>query len=173
MHFEQNENIEVIFRLLVNKYRDKVIRFISLFVNDKLSCEELASDVFVSLWLHRETLSGIADFDNYFFVTAKNKALDFLRKNHEENLDVDNLPLDFFHFTETTPESIYISKETIQELNDAINALPNRTKLAFHLVRERKMTYKEAAGILSVSIKTIEKQVATAVEKLKNHLKKS
>jgi RNA polymerase sigma-70 factor (ECF subfamily) len=142
-----------------------------LFVNDKLSCEELASDIFVSLWLRRDTLSEIADFDNYFFVAAKNRALDFLRKKHEENLNIDDLPLDFFHYTETTPESIYISNETAQELNNAINTLSNRTRLAFHLVREEKKTYREAAEILSVSVKTIEKQVAAAVEKLKTHLK--
>ena len=159
------------FRRLVNDYRDKVIRFISLFVNDKQSCEELSSDVFVSLWKNRDSLLEITDWDSYIFIVARNKALDYLRREREKNIDLDSLNIDAFHFTETTPESIYISKETARELNDAINELPQRTKMAFILVREQNKTYKEAAEIMLVSVKTIEKQVASAVEKLREKLK--
>jgi len=78
--------------------------------------------------------------------------------------------VDAFHNTNTTPESIYISQEEVEKLNAAINELPQKTKMAFQLVRENKLKYKDAAEILGVSIKTIEKQVAAAVAKLKEKL---
>ena len=158
------------FRRLVNDYQNKVIRFISLFVNDKMSCEELSSDVFISLWKNRARLPEIADLDSYIFIVARNKALNYLRKEQQKNVDIDSFNIDVFHFTETTPESIYISKETVQTLNAAINELPQRTKMAFVLVREQNKTYKEVAEIMSVSVKTIEKQIASAVQKLKERL---
>ena len=43
--------------------------------------------------------------------------------------------------------------------------------MAFILVRENKMKYKDAADILGVSVKTLEKQVASAIEELKNKLR--
>lgn len=171
MKTTQNNDFEKWFFLLVNNYREKVIRFISHFVNDRLSCEELVSDVFITIWLHREILSDINTLDNYLFVIAKNKALNHLRNKKDVAVDLDAIHTDAFCFTETTPESAYISKETVEELNKAINELPTRTKLAFFLVREQKKSYKEAADIMSVSVKTIEKQVASAVEKLKEKLK--
>jgi RNA polymerase sigma-70 factor (ECF subfamily) len=169
MH-QYNKRSEQIFRLLVNNYRDKVIRFISLFVQDDCACEELASDVFISLWSNWQKIPEIAHIDNYIFIIAKNKALNHLRKEQKESVDIDSMITDSFHHTETTPESIYISKEIAAELNRAVNDLPQKTKLAFLLVRENKKTYKEAAEILGVSVKTIEKQVACAVERLKERL---
>ncbi len=165
------EHSERAFRMIVNAYQDKVIRFISLFVSSRLECEELASDVFISLWKNKENLAGISDLDNYIFIVAKNKALNHLRKGKAELVDLDTYQVDVFHNTETTPESIYISQEEVEKLNAAINELPQKTKMAFTLVRENKLKYKDAAEILGVSIKTIEKQVAAAVAKLKERLR--
>jgi len=163
---------ELAIRMIVNAYQDKVIRFISLFVSSRLECEELASDVFISLWKNKDNLSDISDFDNYIFIVAKNKALNHLRKEKTELIDLDAFQVDAFQNTDTTPESIYISQEEVEILNAAINELPQKTKMAFQLVRENKMKYKDAAEILGVSIKTIEKQVAAAVSKLKERLSK-
>ncbi len=166
------EHAERAFRIIVNTYQEKVIRFISLFVSSRFECEELASDVFISLWKNKESMATISDLDNYIFIVARNKALNHLRKNKTELIDLDSFQIDLFHSTNTTPESIYISQEEVEILNRAINELPHKTKLAFHLVRENKMKYKDAAEILGVSIKTIEKQVASAVAKLKEKLGK-
>lgn len=167
-----SENSERAFRVLVRAYEDKVIRFLSLFIQNNQECEELASDVFVSLWTNRRKLADIEDLDSYIFITAKNKALNHLRSEKIELVDLEASYVDAFHNTETTPESIYITQETVEKLNSAINELPQKTKLAFYLVREDKMKYKEAAEVLGVSIKTIEKQVASAVAKLKERLSK-
>jgi RNA polymerase sigma-70 factor (ECF subfamily) len=172
MLFNEDKDFEHFFRSLVDYYCNRVIRFISLFVSDSLSCEELASDVFISLWTNRSTLADITDMDRYIFVIAKNKALNHLRRKQDEFVSLDALSIDVFHHSETTPESIYISKETARALNDAINQLPHRTKMAFLLVREHGKTYREAAELLSVSVKTIEKQVASAVATLKETLLK-
>lgn len=168
-----NENPEIEFRIIVRMYQEKVIRFISLFVSNRNECEELASDVFISVWNHREVLKEIENLDNYIFIIARNKAINHLRKTVNPTIDIDDINLDIYHNTTTNPESIYISREIVDELNAAINELPQKTKMAFTLVRENKMKYKDAAEILGVTVKTLEKQVASAVEKLKNKIRKS
>jgi len=162
-----SDNSERAFRQIVHAYQDKVIRFISLFIQNNQECEELASDVFLSLWSNRQKLVDVSDLDSYIFVIAKNKALNYLRKDKVELVDLDSYSVDAFQNTETTPESIYITHEMVAKMNAAINELPYKTKQAFHLVREDKLKYKEAAEILGVSVGTIEKQVASAVAKLK------
>ncbi len=163
---------ERLFRMLVNDYKHKVLRFISLFVQNDLECEELASDVFLTLWLNWDKVVSVSNLDNYIFIIAKNKALNHIRNKEQKSVDIDSLSIDFFHNTETTPESIYISKEMTEALNEAINELPSKTKQAFLLIRENKKSYKDAASILGVSVGTVEKQVAAAVEKLKEKLLK-
>lgn len=168
--FHSNAKAEQAFRLLVNNYQNKVFRFISLFISNDQECEELVSDVFISLWTNREKLPDVNNLDSYIFIVAKNKALNHLRKDNSQCVNLNTVPLELFHKTETTPESIFIDQEIVDQLNSVIDQLPPKTKLAFHLVREDKMKYKDAAEILGVSIKTIEKQVAAAVAKLKEKL---
>ncbi|MDR3653415.1 MAG: sigma-70 family RNA polymerase sigma factor [Paludibacter sp.] len=165
-------NSERAFKLIVQTYKNKVIRFISLFVYNHQECEELASDVFISLWTNWDKLTNVTNLDSYIFIMARNRALNHLRKEKTELIDLESFHVDAFYNTETTPESIFITQETVDLLNSVINELPQKTKLAFHLVREDKMKYKDAAEILGVSIKTIEKQVASAVAKLKEKLSK-
>ena len=66
------------FRLIVHFYQDKVIRFISLFVQNSQECEELASDVFLSLWKNQQKLEEIEDLDSYIFIMYKIIALNHL-----------------------------------------------------------------------------------------------
>ncbi len=170
--FKRKFNDEHSFRIFVNTYQEKIFRLISLFVRNEQECEELVSDVFLSLWNNRDQLSEIENMESYIFITAKNKALNFLRKKKIEITDIDDITVDIFHHTRTTPESIYIDQETVAMLNEIIDELPNKTKMAFLLVRENGMKYKDAADILGVSVKTLEKQVATAVARLKEKLKR-
>lgn len=170
--FKRRSADEHSFRIFVNTYQDKVFRLISLFIKDKHECEELVSDVFFSLWVKREELGEVDDLESYVFIMARNKAFNFLRKKKMEITDIDEVNIDLFYNTHTNPESIYINQETVAALNRAIDDLPNKTKMAFLLIRENGMKYKEAADILGVSVKTLEKQVAFAVSKLKEKLKK-
>ncbi len=170
--FKRKSNDEHSFRIFINTYQEKVFRLISLFVRNEQECEELVSDVFLSLWNNREQLSEVENIESYIFITAKNKALNFLRKKKIEVTDIDNINVDIFHHTHTTPESIYIDQETLAALDKIIEELPNKTKMAFLLVRENGMKYRDAADILGVSVKTLEKQVATAIAKLKEKLKR-
>lgn len=160
------------FELMVKLYQEKVFRFIALYVSNRQDCEELVSDVFLSLWNIRHKINQIENPDSYIFTTAKNKALNYLKRAKAVFSDLEDIPIDLFHHTTTTPESIYINNETIDALNDVINELPAKTKLAFLLIREDKMRYKDAATVLGVTPKTIEKQVASAVAKLKEKLSK-
>ena len=79
---------------------------------------------------------------------------------------------DLFFQTDTTPEEDFISKETVNSLNNAINSLPDKCKMAFKLVREDKMKYKDAAQVLDISVKTLEAHITTAVKKIREALSK-
>jgi RNA polymerase sigma-70 factor (ECF subfamily) len=160
------------FRLIIQYYQDKIMRFISFYIANNEVCEEITSDIFVTLWTKRYELSKIKNLESYVFIMARNKAIDYLRLNKKKWIELDAIEVDVFHNTETTPESIYISNEIIENLNAEINKLPHKTKLAFQLIREEKMKFKDAAEILGVSVKTLEKQVFMAISILHDKLRK-
>ena len=89
-----------------------------------------------------------------------------------EQVSLDEISIDLFTSTETTPEEELISQEGIHRLNLAIDSLPAKCKMAFKLVREDKLKYKEVAAILDISVKTLEAHLTNAVRKLRELLEK-
>lgn len=75
--------------------------------------------------------------------------------------------MDLYSRTETTPEDDLISKELTHKLNQAIDSLPNQCKMAFKLIREDNLKYKEAAEVLNISVKTLEAHITKAVKTLR------
>lgn len=137
-----------------------------MYVKSGPIAEELVSDVFFALWEDRTQLVEITNFDAYIYRIAKFKVLNYLRDNRSLTVDLDEVPIDLFAFTKTTPEDDYISGELIDAVNEAIEQLPTKSKLAFKLVREDGMKYKDAAEHLGISVKTLEAQLTFAMKKI-------
>lgn len=158
------------FKSLYMAYYQRLTRFISLYVSSPLEAEEIVSDTFMTLWNNRKTLPEVSNFDSYIYTIARYKAISFYRSQHIENVVLDENNIDLFIHTETSPEEELISKECVKCLNDAINTLPDKCKMAFKLIREDRLKYKEAATILDISVKTLEAHITTAVRKLRETL---
>lgn len=161
-------NSEPAFKSLYTSYCDRIMRYLVIYVKSPQIAEELVSDVFFALWENRKQLPEIKNFDAYIYRIAKFRALNYLRDNKTltAGVDLDEVQFDLFAFTETTPEDDYISHELIDAVNQAIEQLPAKSKLAFKLVREDGMKYKDAAEHLGISVKTLEAQLTLAMKKI-------
>ena len=65
-----------------------------------------------------------------------------------------------------------ISKEEIQEINNAIEQLPAKCKHVFFLAKIEGLPYLEIADMLHISVKTINYHVAYAIDSIAKKLKK-
>ena len=158
------------FKSLYMAYFRPLMRFTGIYVSSPAEAEEIVSDTFLALWDSRKHLPGVANFDSYIYTVARHKAISYYRKQHLQQVSLDEIPIDLFTSTETTPEEDLISQEGIRRLNRAIDSLPAKCKMAFKLVREDKLKYKEVAAILDISVKTLEAHLANAVRKLRETL---
>lgn len=153
-------------------YFDPLIRFVTLYVGSIVVAEEIVSDTFLAVWNNRHFLINISNFTSYIYKIAKYKSVDYLRTRYVEPINLGDISMDLFSCTETTPEKELISKESIQRLNRVIDQLPTNHKLAFKLIREDKMKYKEVASILDVSVKTIEAYMTSTIKTLMDAMRK-
>jgi RNA polymerase sigma-70 factor (ECF subfamily) len=154
-------------------YFRKVYRFTGYFIKADEVCEEIVSDVFLTLWISREKLTEIDNLDAFIFTIARNKAFNYLSKNAKEPRFIHELPLEFSDITEN-PEKIVLTDELKQVIKSSIEELPEKCKLVFLLSREEGLKYKDIAEIMSISEKTVNAQIVTALKKiyfsLKNYL---
>jgi RNA polymerase sigma-70 factor (ECF subfamily) len=158
------------FESLFSAYFQRLMRFTSLYLSTQAEAEEVVSDTFLTLWNNRKTLPRITHFDSYIYSIARNKAISYYRSQHMEKIILKEKEIDLFFQTETTPEEELITKEQVNRLNTAINALPDKCKTVFKLVREDKLKYKDVAMILDISVKTVEAHLSTAIKKLREAL---
>jgi len=154
------------FRDFYNLFYIKIYRISGYFVKSNELTEEIVSDVFLSVWQRRKKLEKIENIDAYLYTTTRNRSLYYLNHLIQENIiSIENLPIGYSVYNET-PESIVITEELKQALNAAVTELPERCKLIFLMAKEEGLKYKEIAEILSISEKTVNAQMVTALKKL-------
>ena len=131
----------------------RLYRYVSYFLMDKESYEDVLSDIYLYLWQNRKKLPTIKDYENYLFVCVRNSALKYKSEGEKyqkirlEDADISGL------MERTTPEQEVLNEELRTVLELTINLLPQRCRLIFFMVREECMTYKEVARILSIGIR--------------------
>jgi RNA polymerase sigma-70 factor (ECF subfamily) len=161
-----NEDDAQSFKELYRFYFLKLFRFCMGIVHNKESAEEIVHNVFMNLWAKRSHLPQIDNPDVYLYVAVKNNSLDYLRKNRlNQTVDISTLNNDSFVF-HIDPEQLMITEEMRKTIRQAIEQLPPRCRQIFTLIKDDGLKYKDVAGILNLSVKTVEAQMAIATKKL-------
>lgn len=159
------------FQDFYNRYSQKVYQFTGYFVKTDVVCEEIVSDVFLSVWLKRENITGIHNIDAYLYTIAKNKAFNYLETVKRTPEFIPDVSFDIAGPI-SNPEEMVVTEELRQAIQSSIDRLPERCKLVFLLSRDRGLRYQDIAEILSISEKTVNAQIVTALKKLHENLKK-
>lgn len=147
-------------------------RFCFCFLKSRELAEEATNDVLITIWRNRGNLISIRNIRVYAFVAAKNVCLNQLNKNNRHVfVSLDQITVDIELKTKN-PEELLINEELKYRLNEATCSLPTRCKLVFKLIKEGGLSYKEAATILNISVKTVDAHLATALRKLSSVLQK-
>jgi len=141
--------------------------FACSFLKSKQLADEVVSDVFIKIWQKRATLHTIQNLKLYLFTSTRNTALNYLKKEGLQK----PLPEDYWVELRSiyfNPEHLLITEEMIEKIHAAIQQLPARCRLIFKLVKEEELKYREVAGLLDISVKTVENQMTLALKKIGN-----
>ncbi len=141
-------------------------RFAFSFLHSRPLGEEVVSDVLLRIWRRRERLEEIEDFRLYLYVSVRNGALKQLKKQKKvQTYSLDQTSI-WLKADRKTPESAMITKEMFRRIQSAIHDLPPRCRLIYKLIKEDGLKYREAAGLLQLSVKTIEAQMGIAMKRM-------
>lgn len=154
---------------------DSLFQFSNSFVKCKQVAQEIVSDVFIKLWQIRSQLNAIDNLKLYLFGITKNFSLSYLaRASKNLSIQFNDIELDQIDIESLiefkNPEELYISKETIENVMQAIQDLPPQCQIIFSLVRIEGLKYKEVAKLLAISVFTVRNQVAIATKKIEDAL---
>jgi RNA polymerase sigma-70 factor, ECF subfamily len=156
------------FEILFKTYSQKLIYFSRRYVRDKQIAENIIQDVFLTIWQNKKNLNPTKNIQSYLFTAVKNESLKQLRHLNVENQQRENVSR--LSIVELTPDETIDQKELREELNKAINDLPDKCREIFAMSRFDQLKYSEIADILGISVKTVETQMGRALKKLREQL---
>lgn len=133
--------------------------------------EEVVQDVFYNVWKNRESLWITVSWQSYLYRSVYNNAMMYLRKHRRELLLDDLQP---FEQPVGSPDPLEEMQyhEVTGLVSRTIERLPGRTREIFRLNRQEGLKYKEIAGKLDISVKTVEAHMGKALKALRNSLEK-
>jgi RNA polymerase sigma-70 factor (ECF subfamily) len=145
-------------------YWEKLFLYVAKIIRDEDDAYDIIQDVFVSLWTRRQDLKIEGSLNAYLFSAVRFKTLDYLHRSKRRVL------LNLVH--EEYPEKIsvmekYSAKELAIQINTRIQELPLKMKEVFLLSRNEEMSHKEISKMLSISDKTVKKQISNALKLLR------
>ena len=132
--------------------------------------KETVHTAFIKLWEIRSTLNNEVPVKTYLQKMVTNKALDILR---HEKVKTGYIKLTGGKEEEIASANSFESidfKELLQQINSAIEDMPEQMRTVFGLSRFEGLKYSEIAARLNISPKTVETQMGRALAKLRQRL---
>lgn len=171
------------FNELVALYKDKVISTCYRFLLNQQDAEDTAQEVFIEIFQSIQKFKGEAKLSTWIYRITVSKCLDALKKQKRKKRisNLKNLlPIDLFGHLKapnSQTDQQLIEQDNLNEIQIALNKLPENQRIAFTLSKIDGFTNSEIAEIMAVSLLAVEsliyrakKQIATDLMKiLKNN----
>jgi len=159
------------FRELFESVSPKLCKFASQYVTIE-EAEEVVYLVMTRLWNNRKDILNINNLNTYLYKAVRFEVIKVNKKKQRFNLvvlDNETEQSNQEHFcSPVTPDVIMAAKELHTFLNQQVEKLPPKCRLAFKLIKEDGLKYAEAAEIMGVSTNTVENHISKAVRQLKD-----
>ena len=164
------EGDETAFELLFRFYYRGLVIFVAQIITDRDEAEEIVQDFFVKLWIDRNSIKNTESLKNYFFVSVRNRAFNYLKKEQIREKTLNQLKEMVENDALFQPD-LFVASELQQEILKAMEKLPVRTREIFMLNRFKGLSNDEIAHQLGLSKRTVETQISNALRILREELK--
>ncbi len=145
-------------------YYNKTKAFIYGYLKSESDAEELAEDMFVSLWENRKSINTSKSFSSYLHTIARNTAINFLKHKyvHDTYLNI----VESAEYSSTSEEEL-IAKELGLLIDDIVDTMPEQRKQIYMLSRNKGLTNTEIAEKLNTTKRNVESQLSLALKEIR------
>ena len=135
-------------------------------LKDKKASEDIVQEIFMQLWLRRETLDVRESLKTYLSTAVRYQVFHHIRKASKKLLLHEKQD----HRLAGSPDENLLRKDLYGQVHKAVEVLPERCRMIYRLSREEQLSHKEIANRLNISIKTVENQLTIALRRVKHYL---
>lgn len=160
---------EAAFTQLFYAYHNKLGAYIYRITGSLETTKEIVQDVFMKVWLKRETLTTIEQFGPYLYILSRNHTLNCLRRFAKEQVHRQQIIENLNTALETGIEVEY-DTDYYAFLDQAVEELPPQQRKVYILSRRERLKYEEIAQRMNISRETVKKYLKLATRFIKNYI---
>mgnify|MGYP002884674552 FL=1 len=168
------EGNEGAFNFLMNKYYPRVYASLFSFTKSKEDSEDLTQQTFVKVWQQIKSFRGDSAFFTWVYRIAINLAKNYVAssgyKKQKVNSSIDQLEIDIS--SNENIESMLIHSQSMEDIRDFINTMPEALKTAFTLRESDGKSYEEISIITETPIGTVRSRIFRARESIVEYMRK-
>jgi len=167
------------FRELVERHQNAVIGTVAKMLGDRSEAEDIAQRVFLRVWKHAKRWRPDAKFTTYLFTITRNLVYnESRRRSRRKEVSSDERSEESGFETvadaRSEPDAEALKSEMHEEIDQAIQSLPEAQRTAVILYSYESMPYEEIAKVLNSSVSSVKSLLfrarGTLREKLSQHM---
>ena len=168
--FKHQATKEAGFRLLVEKYQERLYWQIRRMVLNHEDADDVLQNTFIKVWKYLDNFKEQSQLHTWLYRVAMNETLTFLKKEKKRNsTSLDDVS---HELTENLTSDEYYSGDEIQlKLRNAIASLPEKQRIVFNLRYYEEMNYEEMSRVLETSVGALKASYHHAAKKVERFLK--
>ena len=168
------------FKMLVERYQDRVYHIVYGIVGNKEEAEDLSQEVFLRVYRFLHRFKGKSRFYTWLYRLTVNVCLSAKRKRKNEPAKIFSLANPSEHGDGSgeieladeslSPWKILQNREMAEKIKSAINSLSEVLKSTFVLREFEELSYEELARVFQCSRGTIKSRLSRAREQLRRKI---
>lgn len=159
------------FQALYDRYRDRLVHFITRKTGDPDRAQDLVQEAFIRVTRHLHRFDTSKKFSTWVYTIASNLSKNELRNRSRSplvlfqkltnNWDDDHRPLQFEDFS-FRPDDLYHKRHLRRLVEETVSELPEHHQLVFRLRELEGKSYEEIAEITGVNLGTVKSRLHRA-----------
>lgn len=162
---------ELAFTQVFDRFRGKIHTVALRMLKSSTLAEEVVQEVFLKIWMRREKLTEVQNFEGYLFMIARNFIFDYFKKVANE-AEASKLFMLYAQAANNTDHKA-IENEYMKLLQTIIDQLTPQQKQVYRMAREQFMSHEEIAQALNISRLTVKTHMAQALKFIRTSLQKN
>jgi RNA polymerase sigma-70 factor (ECF subfamily) len=156
---------------IIERYQGKLFAYLFRLIGNREEAEDLLQDVFIKAYRNINSYDTARKFSSWIYRIAHNEAVNFIKRRYlkrfiswedvsstKDKLEVRSM--------DDGPDEIWIKKESVKGVGEAINKLPLKYRQVLLLRYFSDKSYEEISEILGKPLNTVGTLINRAKKKL-------
>lgn len=156
------------YETLFFRYYESLFKYVNCSIKNNMLAEELVMDVMMRVWKNGTQITTPPGFKAYLLRSIKNAVANHYRTTLPLIVSIDALPENESWSSVADFADERLGHHEVEEKYSlALSSLSEKKREVFLLSREKKLTYKEIAHRLDISVNTVENYMSASIAELR------